>query len=193
TLVELIAQLEAGLDFSEGSIHYAKANDSKTEYVLQNYLEMDFENKFDMITLIWCDYGALVPKDRRKLLERVHRALKPGGLFLFDVFTPEQYAEQSEKTSWEVCENGGFWSPNPHVCLDAEYRYGEYVDMHRYVIIEGEKIRCFNIWNTCFTKETLAKEMTPFGFSAAAFFSDLTGVPYIGGSKILCAVMRKGG
>ncbi len=75
-----------GLDFSERSIAYAKAHDPKSVYVTQDYLELEYENEFDMITMIWCDYGALNPQDRQNLLVRIHRALKPGGLFLFDVF-----------------------------------------------------------------------------------------------------------
>jgi len=180
-----------GLDFSERSINYAKAHDPKTEYVLQSYLEMDYENRFDLITLIWCDYGALVPADRDNLLERVYKALKPGGLFLFDVFTREQYIRQKDKTSWEVCENGGFWSPNSHICLNAEYRYGDDINLYRYVIIEREKVRCFNIWDTCFTKDSLTAELAPFGFSEAGFFADVTGTPYTDGSKTLCTVIRK--
>jgi len=68
-----------GLDFSERSIEYAKTHDSKTKYVLMNYLEMDYHEQFDLITLIWCDYGALVLEDRITLLKKVYQALNPGG------------------------------------------------------------------------------------------------------------------
>ena len=180
-----------GLDFSERSIEYAKAHDPKTEYVLKSYLEMDYNSRFDMITLIWCDYGALVPDDRNNLLERVYKALKPGGMFLFDVFTRAQYIGQKERTSWEISEHGGFWSPNPHLCFNAEYRYGDDVHMHRHVVIEDKSVRCFNIWDTCFTKDSLTAEVVPHGFSAAGFFADVTGAPYTDDSKTLCAVLRK--
>ncbi|MPN38210.1 hypothetical protein SDC9_185734 [bioreactor metagenome] len=124
---------------------------------------------------------------------RIYKALNPGGIFLFDVFTRAQYAGNKEGTSWDVCEQGGFWSPNPHLCFNAQYRYGDDVHLHRHVIIEDKNVRCFNIWDTCFTKESLTAEVTPHGFSTAGFFADVTGTPYMDESKTLCAVMRKEG
>ncbi len=67
-----------GLDLSARSIAYAREHDSVSDYRVLDYLAMEFEALFDTVTLIWCDYGALVPADRTTLLARVHRALKPG-------------------------------------------------------------------------------------------------------------------
>lgn len=182
-----------GLDFSERSIAYAKEHDAKTEYLMQDYLTMDFDNDFNMITLIWCDYGALIPADRYNLLDRVYRALKPGGMFLLDVFTPQLYLNRKESTSWEVCADGGFWSPNPHICLNARYFYdnGDGVDLDRNVIIEEGSIRCFNIWNTCFTKQSLVEETQPRHFVPVGFYSDYDGKPYDENSPIMWALMQK--
>jgi SAM-dependent methyltransferase len=180
-----------GLDFSERSIAYAKANDAKSEYVMQDYLEMEYKNIFDMVTLIWCDYGALIPEDRHNLLDRVYRALKPGGLFLFDVFTPWWNFGQKESTSWEICEQGGFWSPNPHICLNAQYYYGESIGMSRTVIVEDGNIRSFNIWNTSFTKKSLSEEIQLHKLIPVDYFSDAEGKPYDENSPTLCAVMKK--
>ncbi|MCL2059224.1 MAG: class I SAM-dependent methyltransferase, partial [Oscillospiraceae bacterium] len=95
-----------GMDISENSINYAREHDPDSTYIVQNYLKMDidglgFAGAFDIITLIWCDYGALVPEERRVLLGHVGRALKPGGLFLFDVFTPMWNIGRSDNMTWE--------------------------------------------------------------------------------------------
>ncbi|NLV36156.1 MAG: methyltransferase domain-containing protein [Clostridiaceae bacterium] len=180
-----------GLDFSERSIAYAKEHDAKSEYVMQNYLKMNFENLYDMVTLIWCDYGALIPEDRYKLLDRVYRALKPGGIFLLDVFTPQWKSDRNEHTSWEVYGHGGFWSPNPHICLNAQYYYGERIDMERFVIVEDGSIRSFNIWNTCFTRQSISEEMQMYNFFPVDYYSDVEGKPYDKNSSILCVVMKK--
>jgi len=49
-----------GVDFSKRSIAYAKEqtllNKSNIEYHYQNYLTIDYKEKFDVITLIYCDY-----------------------------------------------------------------------------------------------------------------------------------------
>lgn len=180
-----------GVDISERSIAYARMHDLHSEYIRQDYLGMDFENLFDMVTLIWCDYGALIPKEREVLLQNVCRALKPGGLFLLDVFTPEWHAGRRESTVWETHEHGGFWSPQAHICLGAECVYPEMVNLNRYVIIEECAIRAFNIWNCCFTRESLLEEVGRFGLAESAFFSDAAGAPYEPDGEILCAVLRK--
>lgn len=180
-----------GLDFSERSIEYAKEHDKLSEYIMQDYLEMEFEKIFDMITLIWCDYGALISDDRHNLLDRVYKALKPGGLFALDVFTPLKNSCCKDHTSWEINEHGGFWCPNPHICLNAQYYYGDNISVSRTVVIEDGNIRSFNIWDTCFTKETLAEECLPHGFTVVDFYSDFTGKPYEDSSETICAVMKK--
>lgn len=181
-----------GLDFSARSIAWARENDPDSEYILQDYLQMDFDNRFDMVTLIWCDYGALVPKDRQNLLRRIHKALKPGGLFLFDVYTKHRYDGFKESTSWEVSDQGGFWSPNPHLCFSAQFCYEEGIGVSRYVILEDGNTREFNIWDTGFTREMLREELRLHGFRPVDFYSDAEGRPFDESSVTLCAVMRKG-
>jgi len=180
-----------GIDFSERSIAYAKENDVKSEYLLQDYLEMECEVLYDMVTLIWCDYGALIPEDRHNLLDRVYQALKPGGLFLFDVFTPQQNFGRKESTSWEVYEHGDFWSPNPHICLNAQYYYGKSIGMRRTVIVGDGNIRSYNIWDTCFTKKSLSEELQEHRLIPVDYYSDVEGKPYEENASTLCAVMKK--
>ena len=78
-----------GMDFSENSIAYAKkqANRNKLniEYVCQNYLMLDYKEKFDLIMMIYTDFGVLIHDDRKRLLQNIFQALKPGGIFFFDV------------------------------------------------------------------------------------------------------------
>ena len=57
-----------GIDFSKHSIKYAKDSAIKKKlninYIYMNYLEMDYENEFDLIFMIYCDFGALNNDDR---------------------------------------------------------------------------------------------------------------------------------
>lgn len=71
-----------GVDFSENSIKYAKEEAVKEgldiTYLHQNYLELDVpDNSFDMVTLIYTDLGVLNPDDRKVLLGKIQKALKP--------------------------------------------------------------------------------------------------------------------
>lgn len=180
-----------GLDFSERSVAYARAHDPHSAYVVQDYLAMEYIDLFDAITLIWCDYGALTPEDRVELVQRVYRALKPGGLFLLDVFTNRHNQGRKEDTSWVVHPQGGFWSVQPHITLHATYCYGKTVTLDRHVVIDDQGERAYNIWNTCFAVESLLDEIEPAGFTSIGYYADVAGTPYSEESTTLCVVFRK--
>lgn len=78
-----------GMDFSANSIRYARKSATSKRlnitYIQQNYLELAEENKYDLILMIFTDFGVLLPDQREILLGNIYRALKPGGKFLFDV------------------------------------------------------------------------------------------------------------
>jgi SAM-dependent methyltransferase len=181
-----------GLDFSENSINYARGRDALSEYIIGDYLEMEFDGVFDIVTLIQCDYGALIPDERRNLLRRVFRALKPGGLFLFDVFTPLTGKGKHDYTRWEVNPNGGFMSPNPHICLYADYYYGETAAGSRTVMIDEQGVRCWNLWDCYFTKQSLTDEVTLVGFYEVGFYNDVAGSLYTDDTQRMCVVLKKG-
>jgi len=145
-----------GMDYSRRSIAYAMENDTKTKYIYQNYLEMDYTEAFDVITLIYCDYAALIPDERKTLLSKIYRALKPNWLFIFDVFTERTHNGRRDHTSWSYHENGGFWSDKQHLCLNAEYYFeNNTVKVNKAIIITENSIREYLIWDTLFTKHTL--------------------------------------
>ncbi|MDR1266838.1 MAG: class I SAM-dependent methyltransferase [Holosporales bacterium] len=180
-----------GVDFSENSIEYAKAHDNRSKYRIQNYLAMDFCEAFDIIICIWCDYGALVPDERKILLKKVYNALKPGGLFLCDVFTLSHFHQQVESCVFEVCENGGFWSPNAYLSFHGKYKYDGNVLGERYTVVEKEKIRIFNLWNSCFSEQTLSAELKEGKLSIQDYYSGVTNKCYKGDSECMGIVAQK--
>lgn len=181
-----------GIDYSRRSIAYARENDTKTKYIYQNYLDIDYSEEFDVITLIYCDYAALTLDERKVLLSKVHRALKSNGLFIFDVFTEHTYKGKCDHTYWSYHEHGGFWSDKPHLCLGAVYFYeNNTVKADKTVIITDDSIREFLIWDTVFTKDSLLREVTPFGFIMNGIYDDVCGSRYTGKADTLCIVLKK--
>lgn len=182
-----------GMDYSKRSIAYAEEHDTKTKYIFKNYLEMDYTEAFDVITLIYCDYAALIPDERKTLLSKIHRALKPNGLFIFDVFTEQTFNGKSDHTSWSYHEKGGFWSDNPHLCLEAEYYFkNNTVKVYKTIVITENGLHEYLIWDTVFTKHTLLNEVTPLGFQMHSIYDDVCGSPYTGEADTLCLVLKKG-
>lgn len=180
-----------GVDISPRSIAWAREHDAQSSYLVLNYLEMGFENAFDIITLIWCNYGALIPQDRHHLLRRIHQALKPNGLFVLDIFTPNRYKGFQESTTWERHEGAGFWSPQPHILLTQHHCYDGNIGLSRYVVVADGSVRDYNIWDTTFTPASLSDEMAPHGLTPLAFHADMAGNAYDPHADIFCAVMVK--
>ncbi len=77
-----------GVDISKTSIEYADQEAEKKnldiKYFNQSYLDLDFENQFDLAILIYTDFGVLNPGERKTILNNVRKALKPEGKFIFD-------------------------------------------------------------------------------------------------------------
>ncbi len=59
-----------GVDFSPGSIEWAERDgkDLPVSYICADYLEADLPGKFDLITMIMCDFCALSPFQRKALV-----------------------------------------------------------------------------------------------------------------------------
>lgn len=183
-----------GIDFSKRSISYAKENaESKQkniEYFYQNYLTMDYENQFDVVTLIYCDFGVLNPKDRHELLGKIKRALKPSGVLILDGFTKLQLSVSMEKELIEYYDSG-FWNPTPYVCIQRNFHYDDpKVFLEQYLVITEEECNCYNMWNQIFSKDSLMEELQQAGFDKMEFFDDVCGKTFSGDSNTICVVAK---
>ncbi len=182
-----------GIDFSRRSLAYARNQDVKTKYLYKNYLELDFADMFDAVTLIYCDYAALIPDERHGLLQNVYKALKPGGLFILDVFTEKHLtSNKTNRTSWSLCKNGSFWSAEPHIFLEATYLYeNNTVSVDQYVVIRSDVIKEYLIWDTSYTIPKMTDEVSQHGFSVKSVFNDVGGSPYTSVADTICFVLER--
>jgi ubiquinone/menaquinone biosynthesis C-methylase UbiE len=159
-----------GVDFSENSIQYAirqaKEKQLDIKYLKNNYLELDFESQFDLVILIYLDFCALVPKERDKVLENIHRALKVGGLFICDVVNERNIDKKTISQSWEVQESG-FWKNTPYIALTNGYHYPEAKALanHHIVIGEHNTADTYIFWNHYYEKEDLVQILESKGFT----------------------------
>ena len=185
-----------GIDFSTRSISYAKEqtaiHNSGIKYFYQDYLSINYDNCFDLITLIYCDFGVLSAVDRALLLDKVYKGLKSGGKFILDVFTPAQHQGKKEACDWRYHPDGGFWDKQPHLCLNSFYRYDEDNTILNQTIVANENgVECYNIWEHCFTKDALLLEAQTAVFTQYKLYGDVSGKAYDGQGNIICAVFTK--
>lgn len=182
-----------GVDYSKRSIEYARNSSEKQKldinYIYQNYLNMNYMEEFDLATFIYCDYGVLSDKNRNVILEKIYKSLKPGGRLLLDVFSMKKYKEFQEIKTWEINENGGFWSKEKYIELIGNYKFSKDSTLEQIVIVKDEEIRNYYLWSHYFTEEKLIEEAEKIGFKVVDIFSDVAGKSYSKESETL-AILR---
>lgn len=185
-----------GIDFSTRSIQYAKdiaANKKLSiQYVNQNYLGYETDERFDLILMVYCDFGVLSPSQRRKMLLKFHKFLNPGGYVLLDVPSLNAFEKQKEKALYQVNLQNNFWSPNKYYGFLNMFKYEkEKVILHKYTIIEADRTRIIYNWLQYFSLDMLEREFITCGFGVSNFYSDVSGTPYDSESEEFAVVARK--
>ncbi|MBW1765501.1 MAG: methyltransferase domain-containing protein, partial [Deltaproteobacteria bacterium] len=194
-----LAQLGAsvtGIDFSKRSIKHARgvAADAglTVEYVNQNYLDFETQDRFDLILLIMCDLCALSPAQRRKMLGKFYTILKASSSVLLDVYSLTAFSEREEAATYEKNLLNGFWSPNEYYGFLNTFKYEEdKVVLDKYTLVEESRTRTVYNWLQYFSPEMLKREFTECGFSIEKLYSDVAGSAFDSKSTELAIVAKK--
>lgn len=184
-----------GIDFSKRSIDYAVESSQRKgmeiTYHYQNYLDIDYKEEFDIVILIYCDFGVLSPENRRVLLNKIYQALKPGGRLILDVFH-EPYLESFQEMQNIYYEQNGFWLPEEYTVIQRNQYYEESKNtLEQYLVITESGSKCYNIWNQIYAPDLLEKEVTKTGFRLLQFYDDVQGKEYTGSEDTICGVFEK--
>jgi len=117
--------------------------------------------------------------------------LKPGGKFIFDVFTHKM--RKAENRYWYYSENGGLYTDEPHICLESVYQYedDDKTELRQSVVITENDVHCYNIWDHFFSKDEIISELQPVGFSGYEVFGDISGKEYSESGETICCVLTK--
>ena len=172
-----------GIDFSKRSIQHAQGVAAKegltVDYVNQNYLDFETDDRFQLILMIMCDFCALSPNQRARLLRKFHRLLEPGGSLLLDVYSLTGFKKREEMAKFEKNLLQGFWSPNEYYGFLNRFKYEEdKIVLDQYTIVEATGTRTFYNWFQHFSCETLEKEFKACGLAVEKYYSDVAGSPY---------------
>ncbi|MFC1886755.1 methyltransferase domain-containing protein [Thermodesulfobacteriota bacterium] len=185
-----------GIDFSERSIRYARniANQKGLDinYVRQNYLEFETEERFDLITLIFCDFCALSPSQRKTLLAIFYKILKSNGSVLLDVHSLNTFNSKDEVATYERNQLYNFWSSDDYYGFLNTFKYDkEKVMLDKYTIIEESRTRVVYNWLQYFSQDSLREEFEENGFGIEEFYSDVAGSIYCPESPDIAIVAKK--
>ncbi|MCB9134412.1 MAG: class I SAM-dependent methyltransferase [Anaerolineales bacterium] len=185
-----------GVDYSRRSIAYAtefaQENGLDIVYRYENYLELQDENLYNVVLLIYGDYCPLGPEQRAALLKNVHRALKPGGYFVFDVSTREHRKKSGNKNNWYVVQSG-FWKPHPHLVLEEGFDFPDQsIWLDQYSVLEEDgKLSVYRNWFQDYDPQSIRAEVEANDFVVESLWSDLTGQPLTPGSEWIGLVTRR--
>ena len=185
-----------GIDFSPRSIDYAKAAAAEKNlditYHCQNYLDFETDKRFDLIIMIYCDFCALSPDQRKTLLHKYRTFLKPGGSLLLDVHSLNIFNEKQESATCELNQLNGFWSPNTYYGFVNSFKYDkEKVSLDKYTIIEKDRTRTVYNWLQYYGKESLTHELAENGFNVQDCFSDVAGASFNPASPDIAVIAKK--
>lgn len=167
-----------GMDFSSNSINYAKESADRKKlsvsYVQQNYLELEEANRYDLILLIFTDFGVLTPDQRKILLCNIYRALKPGGIFVFDVLNEHSEVKDSGSKDWELSEKG-FWRDHPYLAITESFYYEKQkVTMNQHIIIDEDGgTEVYRFWIHTFSHTDLDAIISSAGFRTAECYDSV--------------------
>ncbi len=185
-----------GIDFSGRSIQYAKkVADQKgldITYYQRNYLEFETEKRFDLITMIFCDFCALSLLQRKTLLAKFYTFLKPGGLVLLDVHSLNTFNARDETAIYELNQLDHFWSPDEYYGFLNTFKYDkENLTLDKYTIITKERSRVVYNWLQYFSQDSLRKEFEENSFKVEEFYSDVAGSTFSPESPDMTIVASK--
>ena len=185
-----------GIDFSQRSIQHAqqtaKQEGLSIRYQCRNYLDYQTDERFNLVLMIMCDFCALSPSQRKKLLNIFYEILKPGGSVLLDVYLLTAFEKRQEKAIYEKNLLDGFWSPNEYYGFLNTFKYEkEKVVLDKYTIVEAARTRVVYNWLQYFSPDMLEKEFTGCGFSIDKFYSNVAGDPFDPRADEYAVIARK--
>ena len=127
----------------------------------------------DLITMIYCDLCVLSPQQREVMYQKVHDALNPGGLFLFDVMSIKAYEACEETSAFGRRFMGGFWAEGDYFAFKNTFKYdAKKVSLDKYTVVEACRIwHVFN-WMQYFDSSGISAELAQNGFDAVEIAYD---------------------
>jgi len=173
-----------GIDFSKNSLEYAKDIAKKQNldinYIDKNYLEYKSDEKYNLITMIMCDFCVLSPIQRKTLLDKFYNLLDKDGKVLLDVSSLKAFKQIKEDASYEQNQLNSFWSKNDYYAFLNTFKYeDEKVSLDKYTIIEEDNniYEIYN-WFQYYDIKSLQKELKNSNLEIESVYKDVAGNQY---------------
>jgi hypothetical protein len=162
------------------------------DYREQNYLDFETTKRFDLTTMIYCDFCALSPAQRKTLLGIFAECLEEDGAILLDVCSLELFVTTEEKRTYSHAPEGGFWSAEPYYEFLNTFKYPDVsLLLHKHTIFEAARARQIFNWLQCFSPESIAEEFRQHGFCVEEHYANVAGDPPRSDAPEIAVVARR--
>jgi SAM-dependent methyltransferase len=160
-----------GVDVNAASIGCARAHARAGAHFLERDYTVDMPpGPFDLVLLIYLDFGTHLPEVQRRLLGHIRSHLRPGGRLVLDFLDAPAARHHRSGRGWEASATGGFWSADPHLVLIETTVDGPGMAQRiRYTLVTDSDLRRFDVWEHCFPEEVMQRMLDEAGFARVSF------------------------
>jgi 2-polyprenyl-3-methyl-5-hydroxy-6-metoxy-1,4-benzoquinol methylase len=99
-----------GIDFVPSLIEYAKKTFEKEglsgNLLVDDMRNIDYTNRFHLVTMLSGSFGYFSDVQNQEMLDKIHRALKPGGTAFIDYLPLEDFAARRPARTWHLIVGG---------------------------------------------------------------------------------------
>lgn len=136
----------------------------------------EYGEGYDLVCMIYGEMNAFSPVSAQRIVEKAHRALKPGGALLLDVMDAEAIRRMGhEPATWYTAEQG-LWSDRPHIVLQESSFADDHSCSWHYVIdADTGAIAEYVAMHQVYSDEEYAKQLR--SFPEIKRYHSLTGDP----------------
>lgn len=132
-----------GIDFGPASIRHAReeaaAAGLEIAYHLADVREAEFGENFDLVMMVFGEFGVFRREEAFDILCRARAALAPGGRVLVEVATCEEIERQGKEPPWWQALERGLFSDRPHLWLEEHFwREEAAATVSRWLIVDAE-------------------------------------------------------
>lgn len=177
-----------GVDITKGFLKIAK-RDAKAKGVRVKYIHHDmrkikFKNEFDRVILMFTAFGYFEDKENFKVLKNIARALKPAGLFCFDI--PNRDGFVKGLLPFIVTEKGKDLLIDRHTFDKTTNRLYD-----KRIVIRNNKRKDKPFFIRFYNRKEMSILLKKAGFKSLKFFSDWDSNPLTSDSRRMIMIAKK--
>lgn len=180
--------LVTGMDRSNGFLKIAKKDAAKRNiritYLHGDMRELSFKNKFDRVLLLFTAFGYFEDNENMKVLKNISRALKPGGLFIFDIHNKDTFVKNL--VPYIVAEKGRDLMIE-RLTFDAATSRS----YNRRIVIRNGKRKDKPFFVRLYSFKEIREHLSVAGLTVRKSFGDWDGTPFTSSSKRMLIIAEK--